>query len=89
MAVTRKVEGWGAINGLRVVSDACERIGSGLIMLAAIGLAVKSDPAEATGWYTLVAVGMVTCYFGGYNKHKLEAILEEEQRRLDDKNRRG
>lgn len=49
MAVTRKVEGWGTTTAARVVMDACDRVGVGLIMLSSIGIVVKSEPKELTG----------------------------------------
>lgn len=88
MAVTRKVEGWGTTTAIRVVMDACDRVGVGLIMLSAIGIVVKSKPDELTGWLALMSAGLVFAFVGGYAKHWVEALLEEEQRLLDAKEAR-
>lgn len=85
MAVTRNVVGWSAMTAVRVVMDAGDRVGVGLIMLSAIGIYVKSEPAELTGWFGLMAFGLVSAFFGGYAKHWCEAYLEEQQRELDAK----
>lgn len=83
MAVTTKVNGWKVTTAFRVVMDACDRVGVGLIMLSSIGIVVKSDPNETTGWVTLMIAGLAMSLIGGYAKHWFEALLEEEQRILD------
>ncbi len=77
------------MTAVRVVMDAGDRVGVGLIMLSAIGIYVKSEPNELTGWFGLMALGLVLAFFGGYAKHWCEAYLEEQQRNLDAKGDKG